>query len=98
MTQDEFVSQLSMMLRDVPSGTTADLNDCMVVYWNGYAVVFGFLCERGSGEVDEEFDLNDYQWEEWRADFEKWVATPVFSVRPEVLQWLKDAPPNEASA
>lgn len=98
MTQDDFVRHVSMLLRDVPRGTTADLTDCMVAYWNGYAVVFAFLCERGSGAIDEEFDLDDYEWQEWQSDFERWIESPVFSARPEVLQWLKDEPPREGPA
>lgn len=98
MTPDDFVRQVGMLLRDVPCATTADLTDGIVAYWNGYAVVFAFLCDSGRGAVDEEFDLDDYVWEDWRAEFEQWSREPVFSVRPEVLQWLKDAPPRESGA
>ncbi|MDT8843799.1 hypothetical protein ParKJ_41095 [Paraburkholderia fungorum] len=96
MTRHDFVRQLAMMLRDLPRGTTADLSDCMVAYWSGYSVVFAFLCDRGTGAIDEEFDIDDYVWEDWRPAFESWVADPVFSSRPEVNQWLMDAPPHEA--
>ncbi|CAB3808024.1 hypothetical protein LMG28614_06725 [Paraburkholderia ultramafica] len=98
MTQDGFMSQLSMFFRDLPHGTSADLNDCIVAYWNGKAVVFAFLCEPGNDAVDEEFDLDDYVWEEWQPDFERWLKGPVFSVRPEILQWLKEAPPHDGGA
>ncbi len=60
MTRDQFVQQLAMMLRDLPRGTAADLNECMVAYWNGSGVVFAFLCERGTDAIEEEFDINDY--------------------------------------
>ncbi|XUW93334.1 hypothetical protein OH764_34990 (plasmid) [Burkholderia sp. M6-3] len=96
MTRHDFVRQLAMMLRDLPQGATADLSDCMVAYWNGYSVVFAFLCERGTGAVDEEFDMDDYVWEDWQPAFESWVANPVFGSRPEVKRWLMDAPPHEA--
>ncbi|MFM0572599.1 hypothetical protein PQQ88_30275 [Paraburkholderia caledonica] len=96
MTRHDFVHQLAMMLRDLPQGTVADLSDCMVAYWNGYSVVFAFLCERGTGAVDEEFDMDDYVWEDWRPAFESWLAEPIFTSRPEVKQWLMDAPPHEA--
>ncbi|MEA3087674.1 MAG: hypothetical protein QOC89_5371 [Paraburkholderia sp.] len=98
MKRQDFVRQLAMMLRDLPVGTTADLNDCMVAYWNGYSVVFAFLGERGTGVVEEEFDIDDYVWDDWRPTFENWVSQPVFSSRPEVKQWLIDAPPHEAGA
>ena len=98
MTHQDFVRQLGMMLRDLPRGTTADLNDCMAAYWNGHAVVFAFLCERGTGVVEEEFDIDDYVWEDWQPAFENWVENPVFRRRQEVEQWLMDAPPHEAGA
>jgi hypothetical protein len=98
MTHHDFVRQLAMMLRDLPRGTTADLNDCMAAYWSGHSVVFAFLCERGTGVIEEEFDIDDYVWEDWRPTFESWLAQPVFSTRPEVEQWLNDAPPHEAGA
>ena len=51
MTRDQFVHQLAMMLRDLPRGTAADLNECMAAYWNGSEIVFAFLCERGTGAI-----------------------------------------------
>jgi hypothetical protein len=39
MTRQDFVRQLAMMLRDLPVGTSADLNDCMVAWWSGYSVI-----------------------------------------------------------
>ncbi|CAD6556761.1 hypothetical protein LMG28727_06189 [Paraburkholderia kirstenboschensis] len=98
MTHQDFVRQLAMMLRDMPRGVTAELSDCMVAYWNGHSVVFAFLCERGTGAVEEEFDIDDYVWEDWRPTFENWLARPVFSASPEVELWLRDAPPHEAGA
>jgi hypothetical protein len=44
------------------------------------------LCEDGSGQVDEEFDLDDNAWEEWRPSFKRWLDQPKFSMRTEVLQ------------
>ncbi|ASW04230.1 MULTISPECIES: hypothetical protein [Paraburkholderia] len=96
MTRDQFVQQLAMMLRDLPRGTAANLNECMVAYWSGSEVVFAFLCERGTDAIEEEFDIDDYVWEDWQPTFEKWISSPSFSNRPEVLAWLSDAPPHEA--
>jgi hypothetical protein len=96
MTRERFVNQLGMMLRDVPAGTAADLSDCMVAYWDGDAVVFAFRCERGTGAIDEEFDIDDYVWEEWKPTFANWLSVPAFSSRPELIEWLRDAPPREA--
>ncbi|MFP3606705.1 hypothetical protein [Paraburkholderia sp. SIMBA_053] len=96
MTRDQFERELSPLLRERPPGTVALLADCLAAYWNGHATVFAFLCEHGSGAVDEEFDLDDYVWEEWQPALEAWLADPMFSTRPEVVRWLADAPPFEA--
>ncbi|KXU82454.1 hypothetical protein CI15_33530 [Paraburkholderia monticola] len=79
---------------------TITLSDPVVVnglaYWNGNAVVYAFLCEDGSGLVVEEFDLNDFVWSEFDAQFTEWSTAPKFSERAEVKGWLMDAPPYEA--
>ena len=49
-----FRAQLAPMLRDRPSGTTADLNDRTVAYWNGYEVVGVRLDDEAGGRVSEE--------------------------------------------
>jgi hypothetical protein len=96
MKIEDFKSHLSMLLRDLPIGTTADLTDFAVAYWGGRELTFAFLSEDRPGEIDEEFDLDDYQWAEFEPAFSAWVQTPKFSERREVLEWIKDAPPFEA--
>lgn len=95
MKQKDFEQHVSMLLRDLPQGTTADLSDFAVAWWNGHDVTFAFLREDGD-EIDAEFDLNDFVWNEWEPTFATWAAAPKFSVRDEVLDWMKDAPPFEA--
>lgn len=96
MKLENFKSQLSMLLRDLPVGTTADISDFAVAFWGGRELTFAFLRDDGSGRIDEEFDLDDYQWSEWEAEFSAWAEAPKFSERREVLEWIKDAPPFEA--
>ncbi|RFU49624.1 hypothetical protein [Paraburkholderia sp. DHOC27] len=88
MTRDEFESKLAMILQDVAFGTTADLTDEAVAYWDGHRIVYATLAEDG-GRVDREFDLGA-RWPEWRAWLEAWMSEPTFSVRPE-LQAVHDA-------
>jgi hypothetical protein len=97
LTIEQFKTQLAMFLRDMPKGTTADLTEFAVAYWDGQQVVYAFLSPDRAGEIEEEFDLDDYVWAEWHDQFAAWVAEPVMSVRPEVERWLKDAPPHEAA-
>jgi hypothetical protein len=92
MKIEDFKSHLSMLLRDQPIGTTADLADFAVAWWNGHNVIYAFLRDVESGRIEEEFDLDDYGWKQWEPDFAAWVETPKFSAQDEVLRRLKNAP------
>ena len=81
ITRVIFEQELTALLRGQPVGTTADLCDCMVAYWNGTSLVYAYL---GAGKVEDELDVDDSVWEEWRPNLERWHATPIFSVRDEV--------------
>ncbi|MCO4880996.1 hypothetical protein VOI32_32990 [Paraburkholderia caribensis] len=96
MMRQRFEQQLATLLRSRPVGTTADLSDCIVAYWNGHQIIYAFLCDNQSCQVDEEFDLDDYVWDEWRPVLEEWPVAPTFTLREEVKRWLADAPPFEA--
>jgi hypothetical protein len=52
-------------------------------------VVYVFLDEDCYAALDEELDLTDYLLDLWEADFATWFAAPHYSVRPELLKWLK---------
>jgi len=96
MTFTDFRNQLAMLLRDMPRGTSADITDFAVAYWDGRQVVYAFLRDDGSGLVDEEFDLTEQEFDQWKDELEAWAATPKFSVRPEIAEWLMESPPFEA--
>ena len=98
LSLETFQSQVGMLLRDLPPGTFAELSDFATAYWNGHELVYCFLHDDGSGQIDEEFDIADYVWNEWAPEFSAWCKKPVFSTRPEVLDWLKDAPLYDACA
>jgi hypothetical protein len=97
MKIEDFKSHLSMLLRDQPIGTTADLSDFAVAWWNGHRVTYAFLLNVESGRIEEEFDLDDYGWKRWEADFAAWVETPKFSAKDEVLRRLTNAPQSETA-
>jgi hypothetical protein len=88
LSSRQFELHLAEALGAMPPGTTADLTDCIVAYWNGKSVAYAFLCGDGSGKVDEDFDLDDYVWAEWHPSFAEWLAKPTFSVRTEVRDWV----------
>jgi hypothetical protein len=92
MTRESFEQELSTLLRQQPRGTTAELSDCMVAYWSGTSLVYGYL---GAGMIEEEPEVDDSVWTEWRPELERWHASPTFSVRTE-LHRLQGAEPQPA--
>lgn len=95
MTIEQFKTQLSTLLRDLMPGTTADLTDSAVAYWNGRGVIYCYLDDE-SDLIDAEFDLDDRLWQAWQDYLSEWIAVPQFSVRSEVRDLLNASPPNEA--
>jgi len=96
MTSNEFASfkaNLAMLLRDMPVGTTADLADVAVAYWDGTRVVGAYLRDRG--RLDEEFEFDENAWALWREEWSGWLAMPCFSERPELRARLA-APTRDA--
>ncbi|MFL9913287.1 hypothetical protein [Paraburkholderia sp. RL17-337-BIB-A] len=87
---DQFKSQLSKLLRDIPFGTTADLTAFAVAYWDGQQVIYAFTNNNGSVQLEDQFDLGEYEWARWYDEFSAWIAHPVFSVRPEVAEIARD--------
>ena len=91
MTREEFDNRLAMILQDAAFGTTADLTDRAVAYWNGQRTVYATLRDDDSGLIDKEFSLEGH-WSEWREWLEEWMAQPSFSVRPELQDEIRVAP------
>jgi hypothetical protein len=88
-------ADIGMLLRDMPPGTTADIMDCSVVYWDGDEITGAHLSPDRPGEVDEPFDVDEVL-PEVPETVEAWLSAPSFSFRPSLLEWLKDSPPREA--
>jgi hypothetical protein len=82
-------ARLTDLLIHRPPGATADLTDFAVAYWDGARVRYVFLHEDGDDTPDEEFELTDYEIEQWHDEIATWFAAPRFTeARPEVLGWL----------
>ncbi|MFM0616207.1 hypothetical protein PQR37_19265 [Paraburkholderia nemoris] len=95
-TYQTFVTQLGMLLRDLPTGTTAELTDFAVAYWDGRHVVGVYLREDGGDLLDEDFELDENAWANWSDELTAWLSAPRFSERAELKEWLKEAPPFES--
>lgn len=85
-----FKSNLAMMLRDVPPGTTADLEAACAAWWDGQQIVFALLRYEDRSRIDEEFDLDNQVWSAWRPELEEWMRNQRYSMRTEVLEKLTE--------
>lgn len=89
---------LATLLRNRPLGTTADINKQTVAYWDGYEVRGIHLRHDQSGRLDEDFELDERTLNRLHADLVAWMAAPRYTVRPELVDWLKDANSFNAGA
>ena len=86
-------AKLSSLLRDRPRGTTADIADHTVVYWDGQRPVGAHLCADHPG-FDGQFDLDDHFHGDAYEHLANWFVEPHYSLRPDLAAWL-DAAPRE---
>jgi hypothetical protein len=49
-----------------------------------------------SARLAGDFDLDERTFNEMHADLVAWMAAPHFTVRPELVAWLKNASPFDA--
>jgi len=86
---------IGMLLRDQPPGTTADLSDYTVAYFDGHHVMGLYLSADAPG-FDEEFELTDEFLDQIPEVVAAWLNQPTYTLRPELMELLKDAPPYDA--
>jgi hypothetical protein len=89
---------LTTLLRNRPLGTTADINKQTVAYWDGYEVRGIHLRHDKNGPLDGDFDFDERTLNHLHADLVAWMAAPRYTIRPEVVDWLKGAPPFNVGA
>lgn len=93
LTLEQFKTQLAAMLRRIPYGTSADLTDYAIAFWDGARVVYAFISDDdGTEQIDDEFELGEYEWSHWHEDFANWISEPVFSVRADLHNRPSAAP------
>jgi hypothetical protein len=95
MTPDAINEQFGMLLRDQPPGTTADITDYYVAFWDGQAVVGVILLADEYELFGDEFYFDDYFCQYHGAEISAWFAQPRYTRRAEVLDWITDAPPHD---
>jgi hypothetical protein len=81
--------ELATLLRRLPLGTTADINERIVAFWDGQEVRgFHMRPDRG-GRLHADFDFDERSFNQLHSDIVAWMAAPRYSMRPELADWLK---------
>jgi hypothetical protein len=75
------------LLRDRPRGTTADVTEHTVVYWDGEQVMGVHLCADHPG-FDQRFELDHHFCGDAHEHMVSWFAHPRFTVRSDLVAWL----------
>lgn len=89
------MNDVAMLLRDHPPATTADVSDYCALYWDGKKLYGVHLSPDEPGEIDELFDAASV-FDEIPAAVDEWLQSPKYSLRPTLLEWIKEAPPIES--
>jgi len=77
--------ELATLLRRLPLGTTADINERTVAFWDGQEVR-GFRL-RPDGRLAADFVFDERSFNQLHSDIVAWMAAPRYSMRPELVDW-----------
>jgi hypothetical protein len=88
-------ADIAMLLRDYPVGTTADVTEYCVLFFDDGQLRGAHLSPDNPGEPDELFNVEDVL-PDIRENVSEWLAHPTFTLRPHLMDWLKEAPPIES--
>ena len=81
--------ELATLLRRLPLGTTADINERTVAFWDGQEVRGFHLRPDRGGRLHADFDFDERSFNQLHSDIVAWMAAPHYSMRPTLADWLK---------
>ncbi|WP_438396936.1 hypothetical protein [Caballeronia sp. DA-9] len=81
--KDEFTATL----KDRPLGTTADITQHTVIFWDSQEVVGAHLIADHPG-FEGRFELDDHFLGDAHEHLTHWFENPEFSLRPDLVAWL----------
>jgi hypothetical protein len=81
--------ELATLLRRLPLGTTADINERIVALRDGQEVRGFHLRPDRGGRLHADFDFDERSFNQLHSDIVAWMAAPRYSMRPELADWLK---------
>ncbi|WP_062087204.1 hypothetical protein [Caballeronia udeis] len=84
--------ELATLLRRLPLGTAADINECTVAFWDGQEVRGLRLRPDGGGQLDADFEFDERSFNQLHSDIVAWMAVPRYAMRPELVDWMEGRP------
>ncbi|WP_454875541.1 hypothetical protein [Paraburkholderia xenovorans] len=88
---------VGMLLRDRPPGTTADISDDTVLYWDAGKLHGASLSAEESEVVAMPLELED-ALPGMEGALANWLARPKFTFRPSLLEWLDGTPVRKSTS
>jgi hypothetical protein len=92
-TDEQVVSDLRMLLGDMPPYTTADVTECAVVYLERGKLRGVYLSADELDGFDQPFDVDSWFIGQAHENLASWFSYPRFTHRPALQMWALDAPP-----
>ncbi|MEA3094707.1 MAG: hypothetical protein QOJ04_6049 [Caballeronia sp.] len=80
-------AEFAALLSDKPRGTTADITDHAVVYWDGERPMGVHLWADHPG-FDDRFELDHHFCGDVHEHLTDWFAHPRYSSHPNLVAWL----------
>ena len=89
MKEDTELDQLERLLREHPPCTAANIGTFAIAFLDCQRLSWARLKNDGSDGIDEIFNLDLDAWDELCGYVDDWLASPRYSVRPELRRWLR---------
>jgi hypothetical protein len=86
MDYPAFQSELGLLLRARSVGTTADVAQDTVLYWNGHKVMGLHLNDKSPDGTDATFEIDEHAFNRLHAQIVAWMQTPRYTTRLDLQQ------------
>lgn len=96
VSPEAFRVALALKLRGVGRFAVARLQELIVAWMEEDEVIFAYLKDDDTRSIEEQFDLDDLLWSEWKDGFARWIYAPIFERFPEVTARISVLNPHNA--
>jgi hypothetical protein len=91
MNVEHVKAEFAALLRERPRGTTADVTEHTLIYWDGDCAVGVHLCV-DHPVFEDRFELDDRFVGDAHEHLAEWFSRPHYSTRTDLIAWLDNLP------